>query len=137
MLYKMKGHLSPREGVRAWHSRRDRFVLRNPSMLSSSRHEPKRRGRLSRSLQVETLESRALLATGTFVAPDLTPYIQAAFHGRNTGPATIQRMLTSLETQLQTGPLADLQAGTIDKAMFATNVNNLVVSYQSNVSLQL
>jgi hypothetical protein len=71
------------------------------------------------------------------VAPDLTPYIQAAFHGRNTGPATIQRMLTSLETQLQTGPLAQLQAGTIDMATFATNVNNLVVSYQSNVSLQL
>src|SRR4051794_23271321 len=50
--------------------------------------------------QVEALEGRALMATGAFVAPDLTPYIHAAFRGANTGPATIQTMLNALETQL-------------------------------------
>lgn len=104
-----------------------------------SRTETKRRTRTSKTFQVEGLESRALLATaaGTFVAPDLTPYIRAALHGANTGAATIQRMLTSLEDQLNAGPLAALTAGTIDKPTFATNVNNLVVSYQANVNLQL
>lgn len=75
--------------------------------------------------------------TGTFVAPDLTPYIRAALNGANTGAATIDRMLTSLEDQLTAGPLANLTAGTDTPATFSTEVNNYVVSYQASVSQQL
>jgi|GEM_PF-2661546 len=105
-------------------------------MSGKSGDGQRRRARAS-AVSVEGLESRALLATGAFVAPDLTPYIRAAFHGSNTGPATIQRMLSSLESQLTSGPLADLQSGVDTPDTFATDVNDLITSYQSNVALQL
>lgn len=90
--------------------------------------------------QVEPLEGRALLATGTgaFVAPDLTQYVRATHGGaRNTSQAIIQIMTSSLENQLNSGPLAALQAGTDTQATFITDVGNLISTYQSNVVLQL
>lgn len=86
---------------------------------------------------LEVLENRALLASNVFIPPDLTPYITAASHGVNSGPATIQKMVSSLETQLTSGPLADLNAGTDTPDVFATDVASLIASFQSNVQTQL
>ena len=105
-------------------------------MFGLSRSTSKRRSAAS-DFRCEALESRELLATAAFVAPDLSPYIVAALHGRNTGAATIQRMLSSLQGQLNSGPLAALTAGTDTQATFATDVNNLVVGYQASVAQQL
>ena len=105
-------------------------------MFGLRRNNSPRRAESSR-FQVEELESRALMATGAFVAPDLSPYVAAALHGRNTGPATINRMLTSLSDQLNSGPLAALTAGTDTPTTFTTDVNNLVVGYQASVAQQL
>lgn len=105
-------------------------------MFGSSRDDSKRRA-ASSTFQCEILESRALMANGAFVAPDLGPYIASALHGRNTDSATIERMLTALEDQLNAGPLAALTAGTDTAATFPTDVNNLVVSYQASVAQQL
>jgi hypothetical protein len=85
---------------------------------------------------VEVMEPRALLASGStsFQAPDLTSLIQEAYKGVNTAPEAIKEMVQALETQLTSGPLADLQAGTVDGSGFIGEVASLVASYQSDVS---
>lgn len=72
-----------------------------------------------------------------FNAPDLSGLIQQAFHGVNTGPATIHRMLSALETQLRNGPLQDLNSGTLGSTDVSTEVSSLVTSFQNNVDQQL
>ena len=46
-------------------------------------------------------------------------------------------MLQALETQLTSGPLADLTAGTVDGNGFVTEVQSLEASYAQNVDQQL
>ena len=46
-------------------------------------------------------------------------------------------MLNALQTQLTAGPLADLDAGTVDGNGFVTSVQGLVSSYSANVDQQL
>ena len=97
------------------------------------------RSRRGRVPGVEGLESRALLAAGTpsFQAPDLTDLKQEARRGVNTAPAAIERMVQALETQLTSGPLADLQAGTVDGNGFVQEVASLVASFRANADQQL
>lgn len=84
---------------------------------------------------VESLESRALLATGAFTAPDISGLIrQAVHHGVNTGPTVISEMTTALQDQLTTGPLASLQAGTITESVFQTDVATVVAGYDQCVA---
>src|SRR3954451_23339440 len=86
---------------------------------------------------VEGLEERRLLATGTFTAPSLTGLITQAWQGQDTSRAAINTMLKALQAQLTSGPLADLQAGTVNGDGFVTEVQSLVGSYAQNVNQQL
>jgi len=99
------------------------------------------RRRASRNgfFRVESLEARTLLAasTETFSGPSLNDLIALAQEGEDTAPAAINRMLSALETQLTSGPLADLTAGTVNGNGFVTEVQSLVSSYATNVNQQL
>ena len=97
------------------------------------------RGSRGRALNVECLEDRKLLAatTETFAGPSLTSLIQQAYGGRDTSIATISTMLQALQTQLTSGPLADLSAGTVDGNGFITEAQSLEASYAQNVDQQL
>jgi hypothetical protein len=102
-------------------------------------HDLKRRSRAYRAPAIERLESRALLATASpsFQPPDLSGLIRQADRGANTAPAAIDRMVQALESQLTTGPLADLNAGTVDGSGFVQEVSSLVTSYKANADQQL
>src|SRR3954454_1263728 len=108
------------------------------STIRDERRQGVRTGR-RRMLQVEGLEDRRLLATstGTFTAPSLTGLITQAWQGKDTSRAAINTMLKALQTQLTSGPLADLQAGTVNGDGFVTEVQGLVGSYAQNVNQQL
>jgi hypothetical protein len=91
-----------------------------------------------RGISIESLERRALLATTeTFVAPSLTSLITQAEHGKNTSQAGINLMVDALQSQLQSGPLADLNSGAVTNNGFITEVQSLEASFESNVDLQL
>jgi hypothetical protein len=100
-----------------------------------------RRGRAGRSrvFRVESLEQRALLAPAaeTFHGPSLENLIVLARHGKDTALAAIHRMLNAFETQLTSGPLADLQNKTVTGDEFVTEVQRLESSYEQNVNAQL
>jgi hypothetical protein len=87
----------------------------------------------------ERLETRSMLtlATETFTGPSLTNLIQLASEGNNTAPAAIQLMKQALETQLTSGPLADLTSGAVDGKGFVQEVQNLETSYEQNLDQQL
>jgi hypothetical protein len=95
------------------------------------------RRRRKRVYRFERLESRSLLATAAFNAPSLNDLILAARQGVDTAPAGIERMLTALQTQLTAGPLADLNAGSVDASGFVSEVTTLVSSFAANVDQQL
>jgi len=109
-------------------------------MMNFQRNRSLRR-RASRNgfFRVESLEARTLLAasTETFSGPSLNDLIALAQEGEDTAPAAINRMLSALETQLTSGPLADLTAGTVNGNGFVTEVQSLVSSYATNVNQQL
>src|SRR3954470_18321059 len=107
--------------------------------MSTKRNERRHGARRERTrvFRVEVLEDRWLLATGTFTAPSLTGLITQAWQGQDTSRATINTMLQALQTQLTSGPLADLQAGTVGGDEFVTEVQGLVGSYAQNVNQQL
>ncbi|HWE36999.1 MAG TPA: hypothetical protein VG406_10570 [Isosphaeraceae bacterium] len=87
---------------------------------------------------VEGMEGRALLATSTtFVAPSITDLVAGARNGVNTAPATIDRLLGALESQLNSGPLADLNSGAVDQAGYQTEVASLVTSFDQSISTLL
>ena len=89
---------------------------------------------------MESLEDRQLLATATgitFTGPSLAGLITQAFEGKNTSQAAINRMLTALQSQLTSGPLADLNSGAVDGNGFVQEVQGLVASYDQNVNQQL
>jgi hypothetical protein len=99
----------------------------------------RRRANAGGVFRVEALEQRALLAASgeTFNGPSLNDLIVQAQQGTDTAPAAIDRMLSALESQLTSGPLADLTAGTVDGNGFVTEVQSLVSSYTANVDKQL
>ncbi|MGO9469656.1 MAG: beta strand repeat-containing protein [Isosphaeraceae bacterium] len=76
-------------------------------------------------------------SAGTFAGPSLENLIVLARQGKDTAPAAIHRMLKALETQLTSGPLAELQAGTVDGNGFVTEVQSVESSYEQNVNGQL
>src|SRR5579859_7923041 len=92
-----------------------------------------------RMLPIEVLEQRTLLAasTQTFTGPSLAQLIQMAHDGQNTSTAAINSMLGALQTQLTSGPLADLQASNVDGNGFVAEVQSLEMSYEQNVDKQL
>jgi hypothetical protein len=108
-------------------------------MSNKSRDKGRTRGERGRVFHLEALEDRRLLATstGTFTGPSLTNLITQAFQGTDTSRATINTMLKALQAQLTSGPLADLNAGTVDGNGFVTEVQSLVGSYDQNVDQQL
>ena len=73
----------------------------------------------------------------TFSGPSLSDLIALARQGEDTSVAGINRMVQALESQLTSGPLADLNAGTVDSSGFVTEVQSLVASYAQNVDSQL
>jgi hypothetical protein len=109
-------------------------------MMSTQRRESRRRRSIkARVLSLEHLENRRLLATatGAFTGPSLSGLIAQAFDGKNTSRAAIKTMLTALQTQLTSGPLADLNSGTVDGDGFITESQILIASYNQNVDQQL
>jgi hypothetical protein len=98
-----------------------------------------RRTRRHAAISIEALEDRAVPAAAavSFTPPDLSGLIQRAFDGENTSVQTIDTMVQTLQTQLANGPLADLNAGTINATDFATEVESLVSSYEDSVDSQL
>jgi len=103
------------------------------------KNRQRRRVGQRRVFRVEALEERALLAASaeTFTGPSLTDLIVLARQGTDTAQAGINRMLQALETQLTSGPLADLNNGTVDGNGFVTEVQSLAASYAQNVDQQL
>ncbi len=97
------------------------------------------------SIAVESLETKALMATTStaavatgFTAPDLSGLVSSAeYLHQNTGPATIKTMETALQSQLTNGVLTALQGGTLIPADYQTSVSNVVTSYETNVDQQL
>lgn len=113
--------------------------------MKNLRHSENRRARRALSFGPEILETRALLSTAsasatsgaTFNGPSLSDLIQQARSGTDTAPAAISRMEQALQTQLTSGPLADLKAGKVSGNGFATEVQNLEASYEQNLDQQL
>lgn len=110
--------------------------MNSRNMRGDGGFRSKRRRRIAISL--EALEDRAVPTVAvSFTPPDLSGFIQRAQNGANTSMPTINTMVQALQTQLTSGPLAALNAGTITPTDFATEVESLVSSYQSNVDTQL
>ena len=108
-------------------------------MNDKNSYSPRGRRRYSRVVGAERLETRSMLtvATETFTGPSLTNLIQLASEGNNTAPAAIQLMKQALETQLTSGPLADLTSGAVDGNGFVQEVQSLETSYEQNLDQQL
>jgi hypothetical protein len=86
-------------------------------MMNFERKDTQRRRASERRVfGVVALEESALLAASaeTFTGPSLSDLIALARQAVNTAPAGIDRMLQALQTQLTSGPLADLTAGTVN-----------------------
>lgn len=113
--------------------------------MKNIRHSGNRRARRALSFGPEILETRALLSTAsasatsgaTFNGPSLSDLIRQARGGTDTAPAAISRMEQALQTQLTSGPLADLKAGKVSGNGFVTEVQNLEASYEQNLDQQL
>jgi hypothetical protein len=94
----------------------------------------KRAGRRG-DIRIEALERRALLAASTesFNLPPLQHLIIQAREGIDTAPAAINVVVTALASQLLSGPLADLQSGTVDGNGFVTEVQSMEASYDTAI----
>src|SRR5689334_13160518 len=103
----------------------------------SKREKGGRRAR-GRAFQAEVLEGRTLLAvaTETFNGPSLSGLIAEALRGKNTSAAAINLMVGSLQSQLNSGPLADLNSGAVDGNGFIREAESLVASFNQNVDGQ-
>jgi hypothetical protein len=60
-----------------------------------------------------------------------------ANRGVNTAPATIDTMTGALQSELTSGPLANLNSGTDTRAQFLTDVGTLLTDFNANVDSQL
>ncbi len=99
----------------------------------------KRAGRRP-DFRVEALEARALLAASseTFqLPPALDTLIVQARQGQDTSNAIIYRVLSSLESQLTSGPSADLAAGTVDGDGYVTELQSMYASYAQQLNAKL
>ena len=87
-----------------------------------------------RGVSIETLETRALLtvASETFVAPSLTTLLTEARKGQNTSVAVISKLEASLQSQLESGPLADLNSGAVTNSGFVQEAQALEASFEQN-----
>ncbi len=105
-------------------------------MNFQSIHALRKRAVRRGDFRIEALEQRALLAAATesFNLPSLTHLIIQAREGYNTAPAAINLVLTSLASQLLTGPLADLRSGAASGDEFVTEVQGLESSYEAAVN---
>jgi len=101
------------------------------------RDEAARRRSRGTAPRIESLEDRSLLATSVFVAPNISDLIAAANRGQNTSQATINREISALQSQLRSGPLADLNSSTGTQAAFVSETNALVASFNQVVDGQL
>ena len=72
-------------------------------------------------------------STQTFSMPSLSALIAEAERGTNTAPAAINVVLQSLESQLTSGPLADLTSGAVNSSGFVREVQSLESSYSSGL----
>lgn len=107
-------------------------------MTGQNPNKRSRRARRARPLRVEALENRALLAasTVTITGRPLAGLIQQAQQGKQTASAVINRMLTTLETQLTSGPLADLITGKVNGNGFVVEAQILEARYEQDVDQQ-
>jgi len=96
---------------------------------ASARILASRRRRRGVAPRLEGLEDRALLASSAFTAPDLGDLISGSQLGQDTANPTIARELGALKSQLNSGPLADLKAGTVQQAGFTSEANAMLASY--------
>ncbi len=99
----------------------------------------KRAGRRP-EFRVEALEQRALLAAAseTFkLPPALDTLIVQARQGKDTSNAIIYRVLSSLESQLTSGPSADLAAGTVNGYGYVTELQSMYSSYAQQLNAKL
>jgi hypothetical protein len=91
-----------------------------------------------RGFSIESLERRELLtAAETFAGPTLAGLIKQADSGKDTEPTIIKKMVTALETQLQSGPLADLTDGAVDPGGFVAEAQSLEISYEQFTDQEL
>ena len=88
---------------------------------------------------MESLECRSLLTTAseTFAGPSLTGLIAQAEHGKNENMSITNRMVKALESQLQAGPLTDLNSGAVMATDFIAEAQSLELSYEQDVDRQL
>ena len=85
---------------------------------------PTRRSRArGRLLHLETLEDRQLLST--------------TIGGTTPSVVVIRRSLADLQSQLTTGPLADLSSGAVDGNGFVIEVQSVVSSYEQSINQKL
>jgi hypothetical protein len=107
----------------------------------STKRSGGRRARSGRAgaIRLEVLEGRTLLSTAaeTFTGPDLTGLIALAHQGQDTAPAGINQVVQALESQLTSGPLADLTGGSVDGNGFVAEVQTLESSYEQYADQQL
>jgi hypothetical protein len=91
-----------------------------------------------RGFSVESLERRSLLTASaeTFTGPSLTGLITEAKHGQNTAPAVITKMVSALESQLNSGPLSDLIYGTVTSNGFISEAQSLETSFEQDLTTQ-
>ena len=103
------------------------------------RNTQRKRAGHRRVFRFEALEERALLAASaeTFSGPSLNDLIVMARQGHDTAPAAINRVVHALASQLTSGPLADLTAGTVNGNGFVTEVQSLEASYAQYLDQQL
>jgi hypothetical protein len=113
----------------------------SPSRRARRSERGRKRGARTerQSLGVEGLESRCLLAVSTIgIRTSVLNYLIAqAYQGKDTAPAAIRLFESSLQSQLKSGPLAGLQAGTLSSDAFGAAVAGLVKTYQATADQEL
>ena len=95
-----------------------------------------RRGARGRIFLLEPLEDRQLLATAS-TWPSLSGLISQALNGKDTSQETIKVMLSALQSQLTSGPLADYNSGTVDGFGMVSEAQSVVAGFNQNVDQQL
>jgi len=85
------------------------------------------------TLRLEGLEGRALLASTSFTAPNIKDLITGSQLGQKAATTAISRELNALTSQLDSGPRADLKAGTVTQAGFTAEADALLASFDRKV----
>jgi hypothetical protein len=108
-------------------------------MNFQSRYTDRKRLVRRGAFQLEALEQRTLLAAPaeSFNLPSLTHLIIQAREGVDTAPAAINLVVTSLASQLLSGPLADFNSGAVNGDGFVAEVQSMVSAYDSAIKRAL